>query len=296
MMTIPDIGKDPYVIRVCADGRFGTADFTLFPQWYAQGTYYLPFVPTKPPAEELATHPHALMWYDMKEEDFDREEDPISGCVGLLSRPLTDAFTQLRRDLMLKIKREVYDSGKYAEEEMKELRFCERGLHWASICLICAPQTYEGTLLTVTSCQRYFWETYTCYDYLTYWKDLPPNTSGEALVPAKVVGTLTHEVEIAIRMFDMGVPVWLIRHPAVFPSSTILVNEVVPELDPTIVVKYMPGSETIWGGSAGAFRNRVCQSLRMGNIRLGHCAYQALPGRFPTVSNQSSSSILFCFV
>ena len=68
--------------------------------------------------------------------------------------------------------------------------------------------------------------------------------------------------------------------------STIVRATVEPDREPA-ELSPMLDSAIIWSGAAGAFRNRVCQSLRMSNISLGHSAYQALPGRYITVGNQS---------
>lgn len=279
MASIPDISKDPFPIQVRADGRFATSDFTLFPQWYAEGTYYLPYVRRKPTVDN---DPYAVMWHQLSKEDFIKEG--AVGGMGKLSDHLASTFADLRRDLMAKI-REVAISGRHTREELKELHFCERGMHLSSVSLICAVQSYEGILLTATSFQRYFLETLACYEYLTYWKNLPVNDSNKPRPLAHVMGALTVEVEIAVRLFDEGVPVWLARHPSCFPLSTILLNEVSPTVD-EMELKLLAGSAVIWAGEAGAFRNRVCQSLRMANINLGHSAYRALPGRFVTVANQ----------
>jgi len=280
MMTIPDIGKDPYQIQVRADGRFATADFTLFPQWYAEGTDYFPYVRKKP----VDNDPYDIIWYNISNRDFIGEEGSISGGMGRLSRHLSESFADLSRDLMGKVKKQVI-SGQHTKEELKDILFCQHGMQFASLTLLHAPQNYEGVLLTVTSFQRYFLETLACYEYLTYWKDMPMNVSDEPRRTAHVIGALTYEVEVAMNLFDKGVPVWLVRHASSFPLTTILVNEVRPALDP-MVLELLPGSAVIWGGDSGAFRNRVCQSLRMASINLGHSAYQAAPGRFVTVANQ----------
>ena len=166
METVPDIFRDPFAIQVRYDGRFGTSDFTIFPQWFAEGTYYLPYVRKKPTSENLANDPYALIWYSMSRRDFVPEQGSIRGGMGRLSSSLADSFATLRKEFMAKIKVEVI-SGKHTAEELKELKFCERGMHFASIALMCAPQSYEGILLTVTSFQRYFLETLACYKYLT---------------------------------------------------------------------------------------------------------------------------------
>ena len=286
MTTVPNIFRDPLVIQVRQDGRFDTSDFTIFPQWFAEGTYYLPYVRKEPTPENLANDPYALVWYSMQRTDFVREPGSVLGGMGRLSSSLADSFATLRKDFMAKIKEEVL-SGKHTAQELKELKFCECGMHFASIALICAPQSYEGVLLTVTSFQRYFLETLACYEYLTHWKQLEANQSNEPRVPAHVIGTLTTDIQLAIEFFDLGIPFWLVRHPEDFALSTIVRAVVDPSPEPAEVPP-MHGSAIIWSGPAGAFRNRVCQSLRMGNINLGHSAYQASPGRFITVGNQSA--------
>lgn len=64
-------------------------------------------------------------------------------------------------------------------------------------------------------------------------------------------------------------------------------------LDQTICLDLLPGSAVIWGGHAGAFCNRVCQSLCSANIDLGHSAYEAGPGHFVTVANQGWSFFIY---
>jgi len=282
MTTIPDITKDTAVVRVRKDGRFATADFTLFPQWYAVGTYYLPYVRKKPQDDD----PYASIWYNVTHKDFVRETGSSIGGMGRLSESLASLWTKLRRDLMAKIKIEVA-SGKHSTQELKELLFCERGMQFASITLVCAPQTYEAILLTATSFQRYFLETLACYEYLTHWKDLPANPNDEPRAVAHVIGTLTVEVEVAVELYDKGVPVWLVRRPPDFPLSTTIVNLVYPTIEP-MEFEFLHGSVALWSGPAGAFRNRVCQSLRMSNIQLGHSAYHAPAGPYLPVNNQSS--------
>lgn len=288
MHTIPDIGKDEFSIQVRSDGRFATSDFTLFPQWYALGTSYLPFVRKRPLNDN---DPYEVIWYNISRRDFVPEQGSISDGVGRLATHLAGTFSDLSRELMEKVKQEVV-SGRHTRAELKDALYCQRGMQFASITLLHAPQNYEGILLTVTSFQRYFLETLACYEYLTFWKDMPMNDSAQPRSVAHVVGALTSDIQVAVDLFDKGVPVWLVRHSSCFPASTVLVDNVYPTLDSSICLDLLPGSAVIWAGHAGAFRNRVCQSLRSANITLGHSAYEAGPGRFVTVANQGWSFIL----
>ena len=151
---------------------------------------------------------------------------------------------------------------------------------------MCVPQSYKGILLTVTSFQRYFLETLACYEYLMHWKTLEGNQSDEPCIPAHVIGTLTHDIQLATEFFNLGIPVWLVQHPEDFALSTIVRATVEPSCEPA-KLSPMLDSAIIWLGATGAFCNCVCQSLRMSNISLGHSAYQALLGCYIIVGNQS---------
>ena len=155
MITIPDIFWDPFVIQVHDDGHFRTSNFSIFPQWFAEGTYYLLYMHKKPTPENLANDPYALIWHEMLKRDFILEQGSILGGMGQLSTLLADSFVMFRKEFMVKIKVEVI-SGKYTEEELKELKFCECGMHFLLIALMCVPKSYEGVLLTLTSSQQYF--------------------------------------------------------------------------------------------------------------------------------------------
>jgi hypothetical protein len=222
----------------------------------------------------------------MTRKDFVKEDGSEHGGMGRLSESLASEWTRLRKELYAKIG-DKEASGKHKAEDLKELNFCKTGMLLSSVALNCAPQNYDGVLLTVTSFQRYCLETLACYEYLTYWRDLPANDTDDPRPVAHVMGTFTVEVKTAIRFFDQGVPVWLVRTPRDFPLTTVILNVIEPTLDDEIELEFLPSSVSLWSGNTGSFRNRVCQSLRMANINLGHAAYQAQPGPFLPVMNQS---------
>ena len=143
----------------------------------------------------------------------------------------------------------------------------------------------------MTSFQRYFLETLACYEFLTYWKNLQLNDDDEPQPVAHVVGTFTVDIELAIKLFHQGVPVWLVRHPQNFPLSTTILNLVAPTFEP-MELEFLEGSTPLWSGDASAFHNRVCQFLWIASIRLGHAAYKVPVGHFLPVVNQSQSLII----
>jgi len=70
---IPSNRYDDNTVWIRCNGRYYVHDFMLYPQWYFEGTYYLPFVLRRPPAHALEIHEWALAWYDFSPKDFVRE-------------------------------------------------------------------------------------------------------------------------------------------------------------------------------------------------------------------------------
>ena len=136
METIPDIGKDPFQIQVREDGHFATADFTLFPQWYAQGTNYLPFVRKK---SIVVNDLYEIIWYNIGMRDFMLEQGSIGEHMGRLTLHLAHSFANLSKELMGKVKALVV-SQQCTSGELKNMLFCQHGMQFMSLALLHAPQ------------------------------------------------------------------------------------------------------------------------------------------------------------
>ena len=275
MPWVPDVAKDQLLIRVRLDGRFYTADFTLVPQLYFEGTYYMPYVLTKPPAEELASHEYRLLWYDIDlKKDFVLE--PGSSSLGRLRKDLVHDIRELRRSLSAKIKAFIHESP-YNARQSQEMSYSEQGMLFAAVALDCAPQTFALTLLTFTSFQWHFLEALACYHYFTKWI-LHPVTEKPRDVDMSIMGTITPDPEVAIRFFMRGVPVWLLRSPSQLLQNTQIFEQCTPSLPPNLVTELLPDGGPIYREGPSAFRNRACQGFRARNIRLSHTAYTIRPG------------------
>jgi hypothetical protein len=279
MDYIPDFTCDHRDVWIREDGRYYVHDFTLHPQWYFEGTYYMPFVPRKPSAEELEGHEYALAWYDIKPGDFHKEEG-VAVQVGMLRKDLVADFIAMRKALSGKVD-ELVAMGGWEEIQLREMRHSQRGMQFASIALECAPQDFLMTLLTVTSFQRHFLEALACHTYLT--KYLPRKLSGVFTihqVDPSLMGAITSSLDVAIDLNQLGVPVWLVRPPeAISKSMNVKDGVFMRTIDPERVVqrKY-PGTICVYSGRPSAIRNRVCQALRLKNINLPHGAYEMQPG------------------
>ena len=277
MESIPEICLDHRgVVRVRTDGRYYVHDFTVFPQWYFEGTYYLPFVWRRPNAEDLPSHEYALAWYNIQPRDFKRELENVDR--GFLKDELIEGFIAMRKVLHAKVM-EFMDQATVEKVRYNEMKHSMRGMHFASLALKHAPQDYLMTLLTATSFQRHFLETLACYTYLSVYLPRLVDTGGHA-VDTTLMGTITTNLLIAQEMKDLGVPVWLVRRVDMISPTMNVCVEVArrgPSPEEGSAEVY-PGTIPVFEGRPSAIRNRVCQALRIANICLPHSAYTVQPG------------------
>jgi len=151
-----------------------------------------------------------------------------------------------------------------------------RGMHFASLALLIAPQSFLMTLLTITSFQRHFLETLACYTYFKVY--VPLKLSGDTKVHRAnylLMGTFTCSLQVAQEMHQLRVPVWLIQRPAgisKFMNVGSEVHERAPDAhcDPVVFA----GTVRVHFGPPSTVRNRVCQALRIKNIQIPHSAYK----------------------
>ncbi len=296
------IGRDSSAVTIYEDGRFGPADFSIFPQWYFPSTYYLPFVRRKPDADALASHPYRLIWYDMAPADFVAEPGSLITGYGRLNSNITAELTRLRVELRKKVDVLIHERH-MSDVQARELRYCSRALQYSSITLETAPQNYLFTVLNLTSFQRLFLETLACYEYFTVW-DQRKTSLDRLPVDTSIMGAFTCNPEQAEEFNQIGVPVWVVRHCSQLTTKMMKVGVPVFARDPEGSV-FTPHREagTVFTGHPSAVRNRVCQGLRMSQVKLGHAAYEQQPGEatygmFSTFSVMSllMSNLYSCWI
>lgn len=274
MLDLPDLSQDSRFVYVRQNGRFGTADFSLCPQWYFVGTDYLPFIRRRP-SIPLDEHPYGVIWYNLADSDFILE--PGANKIGRIPHSLVQRFRALSDDLRKRAE-DLILLKSHSSFDIANLRHCMESMKFAVVILECAPQTFQLTLLTVTGFQRYYLEVLACYEYLTIFRDRP--ISDNPTVDPTIMGTITYSLEIAQRMFSKGVPVWLVRSPDEFASSTPIFTSTLPRNPPEAMVPALCGSQPVFKGEASAIQNRACQAIKVGNVRHGHTAYALIPGDF----------------
>ena len=245
----------------------------LYPQWYFEGRYYLPFVLRRPPAHTLDIHEWALAWYDFSPKDFVREG--IGDVeLGKLRQDIVEAMITMRKKLADMVDSLITDQN-IDPNWLNEIKHTQQGMHFASLALSIAPQSFLMTLLTITSFQCHFLETLACYTYFKVY--IPRKVSGNTNIYQanySLMGSFTCSLQVAQEMHQLGVPVWLIRHPAgilKFMNIGSEVHEHAPDAhcDPVIFA----GTVRVHFRPPSTIQNRVCQALRMKNIDIPHSMY-----------------------
>ncbi|KDR65451.1 hypothetical protein GALMADRAFT_81854, partial [Galerina marginata CBS 339.88] len=282
MTYIPDFSKDEASVRLRLDGRYYTGDFTQWPQWYHSATPYLPSVQARPSRKALKTHPYALAWRNITKVDFDFEEGSAFRDFGRIKQELANSVMDMRRDLGKQVDEYVgRNPHKCTAAERRDLCHCARGMAFAAIALNCASQTFDDTVLTFTSFQRYYLETLAIFEYYSihrpYSVSVPLDSQNlerqDGLAMVGVVGAVTCDLWVAQELYSLSVPVWLVRPPSRIPRNMIIINpdgQLEPPLD--LVAERWEGYEPAYTGPASAVRNCASQNLQADNIRIGHSA------------------------
>lgn len=216
------------------------------------------------------------MWYDMTPADFVPEPGSLISGYGRFNRAITQELTRLRIELRRKVDTLIHDCH-MSEIQARELRHCSRALQYSSITLETAPQDYLFTLLNLTSFQRLFLETLACYEYFTVWEERKTSTTS-LQVDESIMGAFTCSAEQAEEFNQIGVPVWVVRHCSQI-TPTMKVGVPVFARDPEgCVLAPHRGAGSVFSGHPSAIRNRICQGLRLQQVKLGHAAYEQQPG------------------
>ncbi|KDR65273.1 hypothetical protein GALMADRAFT_82047, partial [Galerina marginata CBS 339.88] len=275
MDWIPAIVQDSEKVLPRTDGHYVLSDSCRAPLFHYNGTYFLTFVPTRPPDDELAQHEFALAWRVLTKADFIMEKGAEFSGLGRIRPALADEFIDLRRKLSSRIQA-LIDKPRWLDHQYDEIRFSKTGMHYSSLTLTFAPQTFEDTLLTVTTFQRHVLEALACYAYLTVWKDREMKLDADAdprPVDKTIMGALTVDVNRAISLHAMGAPVWLIRPPSAIPLDMNISFKCDPSVPFGLAKEVMINKPAAYLGFACATRNRACLRTGMQSIKLGHSAF-----------------------
>lgn len=214
VITTPNAGHVPTApigirqLQARADGRFGLDDRTLHPQMYVLGFEYICCIPRKDESRRM------LWWTPTLADCPVVPNSPFSITIRVLKPKLLQGYKELRDKYVGLIgKREGRDRSPLA------------GLLVTTMCqcldkLRSIGMTYKEILLAVAEFQRAVLDIHAWIDFIeVYQPRLFPGPEGVVKYDPNpnLMGAFTENVAIAQQLYNMGIPVWLIR-----PSFRIL--------------------------------------------------------------------------
>lgn len=211
------------------DLRMGAHDPLLWPQWYISQFGYLAAIRRRPASLDK-NNPFSIAFHTLQDCDLVLTQDGAIGGLYVLNHTLltkAEAFIRSEIDKKFEDYMKGPDSGKD-----HVLRTFPPSIHRNFTYLKDLPMSRRQIMFIFAELQRYLLEFTAVYDFLTIY--LPRSEQGRlstTKVDQGVMGALVDNVAVAEKLFQMGIPVWLIR-PAKY-AGTIRVDEVVEALNPS---------------------------------------------------------------
>ncbi|KAJ7656616.1 hypothetical protein B0H17DRAFT_1146159 [Mycena rosella] len=214
----------PHKLYLREDMRYGTDDFTLWPQQFAQKYCHLLFIAAP------GSHPgFEVMWWTPTKDDF-KVGSAVTRGLGRLKHAqfqkflppineLVDRCKDLRRTspaLCIALFGQIIGQIVMCVEQLETL-----------------PTTYPKLLFAVASLQSAFLELDTLYNYMTIYKKriedyLTPSSTDTV---GCFVGVFTSVPTVAQQLWVAGCPCWFVRGYEFFDEENIL--EIVPLREPS---------------------------------------------------------------
>ncbi|KAJ3573912.1 hypothetical protein NP233_g2127 [Leucocoprinus birnbaumii] len=226
IITTPNADYLPFIdlgsrtVQLKRDGRWGAEDWTQWPQWFFDEFDYFPYVLRRPNATDLPVHPLRRIWWNMKEADFIKENGYGSSDVGRLNPSIVEEFDVLHADLT---KRVLACDCDRSSQTYGKLKAAAAGLQDSVSLLRDTPQSSANVRATVAIVQRLYLETRALLDKIEKWDRLSTLQQKHKTNPS-IVGTVTDRLGLVYDFFAKGVPVWLVRPPALIPRTINIVK------------------------------------------------------------------------
>lgn len=212
-------------VQLHKDMRFGQDDYILWPQWFQDNYPYLAAIP-KPPAPGKPS-PFARMWYSATHADFTLADQSAPGRnPGYVHKRFEAELTELHNDLSATVRTIVTalndaPDGTNVNNWLGGLATCERHA-WLSLTTYAA--TFDEKRLELVEYQRAWLELKGLTNYYVWNRDrVQSATRSTVTVVEDCIGCLVKNPVVAMQLFDMGVPVWLMRNKmAALTSGTYI--------------------------------------------------------------------------
>ncbi|KAF9230023.1 hypothetical protein BU15DRAFT_84156 [Melanogaster broomeanus] len=215
MTFIPKPFLNSSELRAFKDGRYGVQDVFQWPQLYSDKYPYSTCIPRR---EWLNLEPCHLLWWTPKPSDFVKEAGTMWE-VGRLPEGHRAAFTELHDYIHDQLSQHAH----YLDNDLRNLMkpaATLRTLKQALERLHYHPLTFRELTLQVAEFQR------TALDILAYGFYARAKAKQNSKVRLTLMGAFTSTPHNCQRLFDMGIPVWFIRHRSEIPSEMRIIDVV----------------------------------------------------------------------
>jgi hypothetical protein len=230
VITSPNVPFVPYIdlhrpreLRARADGRLGLEDCFQCPQIYSNRHPWAPCIFRKPDSDVLAKHDFALLWWTPTLQFYELEPGCAFGDLGRLSKKAWDPLQQLQLFFTMRLRE--YQEHHSIDPAANAYDFSMRS---TLLRLRDQPLTWRDTVGQVAEFQRLCLDINAMLDFVAIYHPRLSISSDLPNPPANLnmMGTFTHDPEVASKLHRCGIPVWLIRQECHVPATTKIVLKV----------------------------------------------------------------------
>ncbi|KAJ3566667.1 hypothetical protein NP233_g6859 [Leucocoprinus birnbaumii] len=259
---LPQIDLGVQDVRIYHDGRWGTADFTQWPQWYFDEQDHFAYILRKPSAKELEHHPLRYLWFEPELEHFLFMNDGQE--VGRFLPQVGLGLYKLRTLLL----EEVLNCRCPDGGIQRKLNHLANQMKNTTSTIVHTPQSYLDAMYTYTCAQRSCLEVRALLDKIQKWDELPPLKDPRPVNNA-ILGCVTDRAPVVDGLYAMGVPVWYVRPLSHIASSMTILKQCpcTSAKDFGIDLVPWPGTQSFYTGPLFCGIYKLLQDWQPGAIK-----------------------------
>lgn len=269
---IPFFDFEPRDLRARQDGRFGIEDCFQHPQVWSEKHPWTPCILCKPPRTVLEGHHLQVLWWDLTPRFYEMASGSAFGDLGTLSEKAWNPFSDLQMYLSNRLR--TYQEQGHANKVMHSYEWAIKS---TLLRLRDCPLSYRDLVGQIAEFQRLCLDLNAIMDYVETYEHrlavpLSQGSDTSLTVDQGLMGCFTSDLEVASKLYTMGLPFWLIRSEGSVDPLKVRIKRVVSLLPPsrdTITSEW----EDAWTGMCAVFptihhgysgRDRHLASRRMG--------------------------------
>lgn len=200
-------------VQLCRDMRFGRDDYVLYPQWYHDEYPHLSAMPRRPLMGEES--PFACMWYSPTQHaDFTLVAARADGYYpGFLHERIISELLpfkeELKEDALRYLQRHPTEG--LVNDAVRDIGAAISFLVHTWLILTSNAAGFDEKCLELSEFQRAWLDLKGMLDYRRWKEDSELCRIEAALNVRDCVGCIVESLPVAMALFDMRIPVWLVR-------------------------------------------------------------------------------------